>query len=216
MEGRVAEDSAPSHGVAVAGFPARLSGDTEQVMGLLGKGLLPGIAGDMVVVEGEQLVLPGRVYVDLPSASLFSSESPVERLITSCVLSRHHDGIVRQEQVRNLISCQESWAIPYVLALVGESVIEIHQEIADHLPSALHQDERKRDAYARVLVSNPEWWLLLQQRVISYWAVYYRFDYPMVGPKRRLPVDYPAAQVIRGLSSTSNELTLLRPLTHLG
>lgn len=183
-------------------------------MALLGQGLLPGKAGDRVVVDGEKLVLPGRVYVDPPSASLFGSESPIERLITSCVLSRHHDGFVRQEQVRRLIASEEPWVIPYVLALVGEYVIEIHQEIADHLPSGLQRDEQKRAAYAQVLVSNPEWWLLLQQRIISYWAVYYRLDYPMMRPKRLLPGGYPAAQIVRELSLTLKELTLLRPLTH--
>ncbi len=213
MEPNVVEDPASSYEVSF-GFPARLFEQSEQVMGSLGQGLLPGIAGDRVVVGGEELVLPCRVYVDPPSALLSVSEILVERLITSCVLSRHHDGFVRQEQMRRLIASEEPWVIPYVLALVGEYVIEIHQEIVDLLSSALQRDEQKRDAYAQVLVSNPEWWLLLQQRVISYWAVYYRFDYPMMRPKRRLPVNYPAAQVIRGLSLTSNELTLLRPLTH--
>lgn len=80
----------------------------------------------------------------------------LERLIPSCVLSRHHNGFVRQEQVRSIVSSEKPRAIPYVLALVGEYVIEIHQEIVDHLSSALHQDEQKRAAYAQVFVSNLE------------------------------------------------------------
>lgn len=119
-----------------------------------------------------------------PPSKLLESLETAELVVARCLLARHHDGFVRQRQIDDLVRLCEPWSIPYVLALLGDYVLEIHQSRAETLVPALENDRVIRDLHGEFLSTNLEWWGLIQNRVVSYWATYHRFKYAMDGLKQ--------------------------------
>ena len=117
---------------------------------------------------GEELLsIPNRIYFDLPvlqTAQLTELQSE----LLDCLLTRHHDGIVRQKHLARIIRSQNIWIPCFVVPLVGEYVVEILQVIQENLPRL------DTSAYADFVRANPEFLALTDQRVISYWDCYYR------------------------------------------
>lgn len=167
-----------------------------------------------MVLANAVISLPARIYVAEPSPELLQSLGAAEEGVARCLLARHHDGFVRQRQINDLVRLSEPWSIPYVLALLGEYVIEIHQSLAETLVVALEDDESRQHLYSELLRSNPEWWSLVQNRVVSYWATYHRFKFSMERTEagRRIPDAYPAASVVRSLSKIDSVPRLIKPL----
>ena len=119
------------------------------------------------VFVGEELVrIPYRVYHNvtlIDSAPL----SAAQVAFLDCVLTRHHDGYVREENLRKIIRRNDPWVPPFVVQLVGEYVIEILSAIRDGL------EHLEQSLYRTFLVSNPQFFRLTKQRVVSYRACYY-------------------------------------------
>ena len=94
-------------------------------------------SGDEVALASKIIKSPLRVYVAEPPPELLESLETAELVVARCMLARHHDGFVRQRQIDDLVRLSEPWSVPYVLALLGEYVLEIHQSLADTLVPAL-------------------------------------------------------------------------------
>jgi len=120
-----------------------------------------------VRVADESVALPYRIYHN-PALINSASLSSVEKELVECLLTRHHDGIVREEHLRRIISRDHIWIPPFVVQLVGEYVIEILQLIQQNL------NLLNTAMYAQFLRSNPELLARTKQRVTSYWNCYYR------------------------------------------
>lgn len=90
------------------------------------------------------------------------------RLMVRCLRSRSTDGFERQRAVRNLLLDVQPWSAPFIVALIGEYVIEILDDIATAFSDSV------LDPIVEFLLENPAYWLLTKQRVSSYWNVYYR------------------------------------------
>jgi hypothetical protein len=86
-----------------------------------------------VQVYDDWLRIPRRIYNPLPSQADLGRLSDRQALMLTCLYSRHHDGHVRQQSVQRLLRADEPWVAPYIVALVGEHVVEIVQDIADGL-----------------------------------------------------------------------------------
>ncbi|MEN4917904.1 hypothetical protein ABE485_04480 [Achromobacter spanius] len=121
--------------------------------------------GTPVSVQGELVIIPYRIQQDFnPTLPLTDAQA----LIHACVLSRHHDGRVRERQVERLTRAQAPWVAPFVAQLCGEYVVEI-----------LHAVERNsglmnREIYGEFFSRNSTYMALIRQRMISYWNCYYR------------------------------------------
>lgn len=120
-----------------------------------------------VRVADENATLPCRIYHN-PALINTASLSSVEKELVDCLLTRHHDGIVREKHLKQIISRDHAWIPPFVVQLVGEYVIEILQLIQDNL-SLLNAS-----VYAQFLQMNPELLARTKQRVASYWDCYHR------------------------------------------
>src|SRR5580692_9379302 len=120
-----------------------------------------------VRVNGETIEIPTRVYHN--TASIGTRRlSGTQRHLLSCILTRHHDGYVRQNHLEQIISSTHPWVPAYVIQLLGEYVIEIQQLMEarlEHLDKCVYRD---------FLLTNPEFLALTEQRVISYWDCFYR------------------------------------------
>ena len=122
-----------------------------------------------VSVAGEQLSIPDRIYVEeslLRHVAGHHAQPWIDALLT-----RHHDGFVREKALKALMASGPSWAPAYVVKLVGEYVIEI----IDQIDTAL--DERDGPIYGAFLRENPRFFELTGQRVASYWDCYWRGRY---------------------------------------
>lgn len=119
------------------------------------------------VVEGEVVTVPYRVYHD---TELIDTDplTSVQREIISCVLTRHHNGFVRQEHLTRILACRDCWIPPFVVQLIGEYVVEIL--------SVIQEGRAGLDAtlYRSFLNANPAFWATTKRRVVSYWDCYYR------------------------------------------
>ena len=69
-----------------------------------------------------------------------------QRLILGCIFTRHHNGYVRQQWMRAVVPHAEPWVVPFVLALLGEYVVEIVVDMC----RALHALGDPRSATAAV------------------------------------------------------------------
>ena len=140
-----------------------------------------------VNVDGEGLRIPYRLYYEpgLLRRELINSQS-VARLILLCCGTRHYDGNLRQECLRQLINIEVSWLIPYLLQLAGEYVVEIAEEVANAI------GERNPATLRAFALENPSYLATLNRRVTSYWNCYHRHAYP----ERN---DYPGAKVLAAL-----------------
>ncbi len=66
---------------------------------------------------------------------------------------------------------QELWSIPFVIALVGEYVVEIIDDIYAAAP------QFNRELMATFIGENPTFYKLTCDRVVSYWNCYYRWQF---------------------------------------
>jgi hypothetical protein len=137
--------------VALSGFPEPIKSQTRF----------------FVNVAGEVVSIPGRVYY---GSTLIHTQrlSGLQRELIDCLLTRHHNGYVRQSHLERIINSPNIWIPPFVVQLVGEYVIEILQVIDNNLSSF------NTPAYAEFISSNPEFIALTERRVMSYWNEYYR------------------------------------------
>lgn len=135
-----------------------------------------------ILVNGEQLNIPYRVYLREPAPAHLSALTDMQQLILSAILSRSSNGFVREKSVGELLRSDEAWIPPFVLQLVGEYVLEIIRVVEEH------SEVLKGSQYRRFAIDNPAFFQLLKQRIISYWNCYYRTTFPRL-------TDYPGFQI---------------------
>ena len=127
-----------------------------------------------LVVAGEPVVIPYRVYNPVPSPHLASGLSRAERDVTAAIYSRHHDGHVRQRALRALLDRDEPWTAPFIVQLLGEYVIQICADIEKFTQMELPARPAMQASLSAFLRQNPCFAELTRQRAISYWSCYHR------------------------------------------
>ena len=116
----------------------------------------------------------GRETVWIPERLYFASEQPklAEHSeawrFARALQTRSDDGFERQRAARDLLVNLEPWAAPFIVALIGDYVVEILDEIDSGMTPAVEQ------TLAAFISDNPDFWNIVKQRVASYWDVYYR------------------------------------------
>ncbi|HEV7343285.1 MAG TPA: hypothetical protein VGN68_16800 [Sphingopyxis sp.] len=119
-----------------------------------------------VALWGESIRIPARLrFRNNHSDEALSGDV---RLMVRCLRSRSSDGFERQRAVRDLLLKVEPWTAPFIVALIGEYVVEILRDVAEAF------DDSIPDPIIEFLRENPAYWFLTKQRVSSYWNVYYR------------------------------------------
>jgi hypothetical protein len=93
-------------------------------------------------------------------------------VLACCLCTRSTDGYLRQAALQRIIHCAECWAIPFVVLLSAEYVVEISGDLVSALP------DLAREPYANFVLENRPLMRKLRARAISYWDVYYRVQYP--------------------------------------
>jgi hypothetical protein len=136
------------------------------------------------VVGHEALSAPERIYNPPSRDKDLNRLGGVEQLMVQCVLSRHHNGYVRQAAVERLLVDPEAWVVPFVLRLTGEYVIEITELICSSL------DEHLPIAYIDFCGANQPFLDAMAAKATSYWNCYHRRRYPT-------RAEYPGLRALR-------------------
>lgn len=119
-----------------------------------------------VLVEGEEVLIPARLhFLDEQVTSASDAESwPFVRALQT----RSNDGFERQRATRDLLGRPQPAFAPFIVALIGEYVVEILEDIfAGMTPEFECQ-------IGSFLAANPPYWNTIKRRVTSYWNAYYR------------------------------------------
>lgn len=168
------------------GFPVRLRESVQTALRIVPEGPHSPTSNDVgpILLRGESVRIPSRVYFPVPAPSQTSGLSEVERRIVECIYTRHHDGRVRQRYLEAVLSADEAWVAPFVVQLLGEYLLEILQ--------VLGRNDLRRPSIVAFAAENPAFMFLTRQRAISYWNCYHQHRFP----KRR---DYPAIRMLDAL-----------------
>lgn len=160
-------------------FPASLRDDALQVVSALPES--PWNTQPFSVrVGSENVSIPYRIYHDtarIDRARLTAQQTE----LLDALLTRHHDGFVREKHLARTIGRSYDWVCPFVVQLVGEYVIEILRVIQK---DSCNLDTR---LYRRFMADNPAFFAITKQRVVSYWDCYHRWQHKE---------DYPGFQIL--------------------
>lgn len=127
-----------------------------------------------IKLNGEQLIIPYRLYFDEPDIESETDLTDRQKIILNCVLLRHHNGYLRERRLNNLIDKDEKWIIPFTIQLLGEYVFEILEVLDEHI------NEKTIYDYCSFTEENPKYWQQTESRMISYWNEYYRRKFPVL------------------------------------
>jgi hypothetical protein len=156
----------------VEAFPSalRLQGEAARLALQLPANLSEYPSRFTVAVLGERIHIPSRVYLPAPAPSLVGL-SQLDHQLAQCMLTRSANGFDRQTALRQILSISEPWSIPFVIALAGEYVIEIIDDIFSAIP--------RLDCaiVSSFLAENPVFYRLTRARITSYWNCYYRHQF---------------------------------------
>ena len=145
-----------------------------------------------VTVAGELVQIPYRLYSRRGIRPDPSRDTPIEQLMLHCLGTRHHDGHARERHLRAIVRDLSPWVVPYVVALVGEYVIEIVQVVEQSLTDLTVDGSAQQLAYGSYLAANPRALQLTRSRVVSYWDCYFRPLHPSLA-------DHPGYRLVRAL-----------------
>jgi hypothetical protein len=150
----------------VSAFPSSVGADALQVASVLPPASLSSDTFS-ACVSGEIVSIPYRIYHD-PALIDRTRLTARQGELLDCLLTRHHNGSVREQHLAGIIRSNNEWIPPFVVQLVGEYVVEILEIVSRNLD---HLDAR---LYRGFLKTNSEFFALTKQRIISYWDCYYR------------------------------------------
>lgn len=119
-----------------------------------------------VQVEDQTVLIPARLH--FASDRLALAESDEAWLFARALQTRSNDGFERQRAARDLLNELRPWAAPFIVALIGEYIIEILEDV-----SAVITPELER-TLGTFIAHNEAFWNTTKRRVTSYWNAYYR------------------------------------------
>ena len=144
-------------------------------------------------VGGEPFAFPYRVYYTPQRiASVTSRLEGDARVVALCLISRHHDGQVREAAVRNSHFVERPWSTPFAVQLLGEYVVEIGRAVEDQISTL---GVRPFVNFAR---ENPNFMETTRRRAISYWDCYYRNLYKTLE-------EYPCFRALQTIRTAAGE-----------
>lgn len=122
-----------------------------------------------LVVGGEHIYIPRRLH--FVEHSLGGETGRVVNQMVACLQTQSTDGFHRQRALQPILQHVQPWSAPFVVALIGEYIVEIISDICASLtPNNMSE-------LLDFITENPAYWEVTKQRVGSYWNAYYRRKY---------------------------------------
>lgn len=206
-------DYVDENGLQLAPFGSELADDLAVVMRVIGVAKHPP-AGRIIARYGPYpnllrpsnvVSIPVRIYNEPIDASKYEELSTRQRTILDCLYSRNHDGYVRQRHLSRIVTTEELWVIPFVVAALGDYVIEIVREAVAGLAEISDPHSWQESQYRLFADHNAELVRWIRQRSISYWDCYYRDAFSLREGNEALP-RYPSLSILDAISKNSYPL----------
>lgn len=157
------------------GFPDELREDLGVVLSIIPKANNHlSFALDYIKYQYKDTTIkfPYRIYIKDVSDKKVNRLNEQQKMILHCIYSRSNDGYVRQKHIKALLNMDYcDWAIPYVVKVCDEYVVEILEMVYDILK------DQNTDCFKRFCLNNTENFLRGYCRMVSYWNCYYRCKY---------------------------------------
>jgi hypothetical protein len=160
------------------GFPNYLRDDVTKAFRLITyktyNNVTIGVSEDNIQYFQDDNVIrfPYRIYYNDISDEVIDNLSVRQKMILHCIYSRSCDGFVRQKHCYSLLQMDyEDWAIPYIVKICDEYVVEILEMTYDILK------EQDTERIKRFCLENIAPFCKSYNRMISYWNEYYRCRY---------------------------------------
>ena len=140
--------------------------------------------------RNEILNIPTRIYWEEHKLLESSTLSQTQINLLNCILTRHHNGYIREKYLKKIIDSNFEWTAIFILQLCGEYVIEILDIVYQSLLKSSNQ------GILNAISENPKYWELTKSRIVSYWDCYYRknSDQNIVGFSKE---DYVGFKIIK-------------------
>lgn len=148
-------------------FPARLGTEAQAAWQVASEWVDPSYGSEQfsVLVEANPIRIPARVHFS--HGAFENPAGGTELHMANCLMTRSTDGYARQAALREIVGLNQPWSVPFVIALIGEYVIEILDDIEAAFPAL------DREVVGGFLAANPKYLALTRDRVRSYWHCYY-------------------------------------------
>lgn len=115
---------------------------------------------------------PSRIYYVDISDNTLSALNTRQKEIMHCIYTRSCDGFIREKHLKELLQMEfEDFAIPYIVKLCDEYVIEILDTIYFNLK---RMDNKSIKDFC---FENIQAFCVSHSRMISYWNEYYRYKH---------------------------------------
>ncbi len=122
-----------------------------------------------ILLDNQRITFPYRVYYIDNIDSLNKKYTPEQITVYHCIFSRSCDGYVRENHIKALLSCDlPIWAIPYIIKVSDEYVVQILESIYQRLKNT------NTDNFQATCHKNLQIFLYGHDRMISYWNEFYR------------------------------------------
>ena len=143
---------------------------------------------------GTLIEMPSRSYTEPMDDKTYRSFTDRQRILADCWYSRNHNGYVRQRHLQQLVNVEEQFVIPYVLAALGDYVVEIVSELEAASVRWVQGGSWHQHHYRQFASYNVDFMGLMRQRATSYRHCYYTNSYrgASAGVDRRGRPLYPA------------------------
>ncbi len=136
--------------------------------------------------------MPSRIYWEEHRLMEPKDLSRTLSTILACILTRHHNGYVREKYLNQIIGSDKYWTTPYLVQLLGEYVIEILDLVWDNF------DRVNATHLRKFILENERYWFTTKQRIASYWDCYHRY-------KNQPKGDYVGFKLISRIEELTNE-----------
>lgn len=158
------------------GFPINLRDDVAKIIKQISQNTFNNVSigesQDMVEYfqDNNMIKFPYRIYYIDNSDKFIDNLSVQQKMILHCVYSRSCDGFVRQKHLNSLLLMDyEDWAIPYIVKICDEYVVEIVEMTYGILK------EQDTERIKKFCLQNIVSFCKSYNRMISYWNEFYRY-----------------------------------------
>ncbi len=155
-------------------FPKELNRDLQEVLKIIPRETYNNVSIDcpesvMYRCNNAMIRIPYRMYCIDTDITKEEHLTDLQKEMLYCVYTRSCDGYVREKYLKKLLKLNfDYWAIPFIIKLCDEYVIEILEVIYDRLK------DRDNHDIINFCLENKHTIRKSYARMISYWDVFYR------------------------------------------
>lgn len=160
-------------------FPIELNDDLQEVLKIIPKETYNNVNigysenGLEYCLNDVIIKIPYRMYfIDVESAKI-DNFTDIQKEIFYCIYTRSINGYIREKYLRELLKLDfDYWAIPFIVKLSDEYIVEILEVIYDKLKIRNNYDIKQFCLENKNIINKS------YSRMISYWNEFYRSKEP--------------------------------------